>query len=152
MMAFREKTAVFTIAFMFTAVLAFSQKAGNSTEPMYIVFPADSSDLKRITGELAIRNSQVFIKIAQILLDNPQYRILIDGHANPVEKTNTEEADSLRPLSLRRAEIAADFLVMYYGVDRRRLIISGAGGLYPFGDTNDPSLNRRVGFFIVTPR
>ncbi|MDR0524264.1 MAG: OmpA family protein [Spirochaetaceae bacterium] len=127
-----------------------AQTAGNS-EPLFIVFPGDSADLKAVGTELAIQNHQTFIKIAQILVDNPQYRILIDGHANPVQGGREEEAGTLRPLSERRASAAADFLVNYYKVDRKRLILTGAGGGYPFGDNNQ-ARNRRVSFFIITPR
>ena len=93
---------------------------------------------------------QAFTQIAQVLLNNPQFRILVDGHANPVIRTATEEEEVLRPLSLQRAQVVADFLVEFYNVDRRRLIITGAGGGYPAG--NDAAINRRVNFVIITPR
>jgi outer membrane protein OmpA-like peptidoglycan-associated protein len=145
---FEKKTAVFAVAFILAAASVFSQTTGNSDEPLYIVFSANSAELKEVGSEVAIRNSQVFIKVAQLLLENADYRILIDGHANPVEKTRQEETGSLRPLSVRRAEATANFLITYYGVDRSRLVLTGAGGGYPFGDT-DPALNRRVSFFII---
>jgi outer membrane protein OmpA-like peptidoglycan-associated protein len=89
--------------------------------------------------------------VAKLLLDNPKYRLLVDGHANPVLGTSEEEEKSLKPLSEQRAKQAADFLVTYYKIDRRRIILTGAGGIYPFGD-KDPSHNRRVSFFIVQPK
>ncbi|MDR2494871.1 MAG: OmpA family protein [Spirochaetaceae bacterium] len=149
-MTFGRKMAVFAAAFIVTAVSGFSQTT-EEKQAWYIIFPANSADLQKITGDTAIRNAQSFTKVAQALLENPQYRILVDGHANPVMKTASEETGSLRPLSVRRAEAAADFLVKYYGVDRERLILTGAGGGYPFG-TKDPSLDRRVSFFVITPR
>jgi outer membrane protein OmpA-like peptidoglycan-associated protein len=148
-MAFGRKAAAFAAAFMMTAVLGFSQT--EKQDGLYIVFPADSADLQKVTGGAAIRNAQSFTKAAQILLENSQYRMLVDGHANPVIKTSQEETDALRPLSIRRAEAAADFLVKYYGVDPQRLILNGAGGGYPFGN-KDPSLDRRVSFFVITPK
>lgn len=129
---------------------AYAQTAGND-EPLFIVFPGDSADLKAVETKTAIQNHETFLKVAQILVDNPQYRILIDGHANPVSGTTSEESGTLKPLSERRASAAADFLVNYYKVDRRRLILTGAGGGYPFGDSNQ-SRNRRVSFFVITPR
>ena len=149
-MTFGRKMAVFGFAFMMTAVLGFSQ-IGNNKEQLYIVFPANSADLQKVSGDIAIRNAQIFTKVAQILLENPQYRILVDGHANPVTKTSGEENDSLRPLSIQRAQAAADFLVQYYGVDSHRLVLTGAGGGYPFGSA-DPSMDRRVSFFVIEPR
>jgi outer membrane protein OmpA-like peptidoglycan-associated protein len=147
----KKKAAGLEVMVIFAAPLVFSQILGNSDEPLFIVFPANSADLKEVGPDMAIRNSQAFIKAAQLLLENPDYRILIDGHANPVEKTSKEETGSLRPLSARRAEATAHFLVTYYGVDRRRLVLTGAGGRYPFGDV-DISLNRRVSFFVVPPK
>lgn len=129
----------------------YAQSTGSGDEPLYIVFPANSADLKTVRTKMGIDNSQVFTKVAQLLAENPTYRILVDGHANPVMKTKAEEKDALKPLSTKRAEAAADFLVTYYGIDRSRLILSGAGGTYPFGNS-DPSLNRRVSFFIIQPR
>ncbi|MDR2536372.1 MAG: OmpA family protein [Treponema sp.] len=149
-MIFGRKTAFFMAVFVFVVALAFPQTS-ESDESLYIVFSANSAELKGVGTDMAIRNSQTFTKVAQLLMENPQYRILVDGHANPVVGTSEEETGSLKPLSVRRAEIAADFLVTYYGVDRQRLILTGAGGGYPFGNT-DPSLNRRVSFFIIMPK
>jgi len=120
-------------------------------ESLFVVFSPDSADLKAVSPEQAIRNSKMFTSVAQLLLDNPRYRILIDGHANPVEKTFDEENKSLKPLSERRAEAAANFLVEYFRVERHRIIITGAGGRYPLG-TNDPSFNRRVRFLAILPQ
>jgi len=117
---------------------------------MFIVFSPDSADLKAVSQEQAISNSKIFTRVAQLLLDNPKYRILIDGHANPVEKTYDEENKSLKPLSERRAEAAANFLVDYFRVERYRIIITGAGGRYPLA-SDDPSFNRRVRFLAIIP-
>ncbi|MDR0561755.1 MAG: OmpA family protein [Spirochaetaceae bacterium] len=140
------------LGFLLVALIGISGIYAQSTnsEPLFIVFPGNSADLKAVGTELAIQNHQTFIKVAQILVDNPQYRILIDGQANPVAKTSQEESGTLRPLSERRANAAADFLVNYYKVDRRRLILTGAGGVY--AQSGGTSQNRRVNFFIITPR
>jgi len=121
-------------------------------ESLYVIFPANSSDLTVVDSRQAIANAQTFTRVAQLLVENPHYRLLVDGHANPVIRTAAEERATLRPLSLRRAEAAAAFLVQYYNVDANRLIISGAGGGFPAGTGRDPSLNRRVSFVIVQNR
>jgi len=117
-------------------------------ESLFIVFSPDSAELQAVSPEQAIANSKTFTSVAQLLLDNPKYRILIDGHANPVKRTSSEENEALKPLSERRAEAVADFLVKYFRVARHRLVITGAGGRYP-SETDDPALNRRVGFFTI---
>jgi len=138
---------------LMTGAIFIVNAQSSDNESLFITFPPNSADLKAVTPAQAIQNSQTFTKVAQLLLNNPQYRILVDGHANPVIRTAIEETETLRPLSQQRAEAAADVLVEVYKVDRRRLILSGAGGGFPFGGNNtDLSLNRRVSFFVITPR
>jgi outer membrane protein OmpA-like peptidoglycan-associated protein len=129
----------------------YAQSAGNGDEPLYIVFPANSADLKAVRGELAIQNSQTFTKVAQLLLENPKYRILVDGHANPVIGTREEENTALKPLSAKRAQAAVDFLVTYYGVERRRLVPISDGSKSNLSG-NSARLNRQVSFSLIPPR
>jgi outer membrane protein OmpA-like peptidoglycan-associated protein len=124
----------------------YAQSASN--ESLFIIFSPNSAELQAVSPEQAIYNSQAFTSVAQLLLDNPKYRILIDGHANPVKRTFSEEKEQLKPLSEQRAEAAANFLIEYFRVDRYRLILTGAGGRFP-SETEDPSLNRRVSFIII---
>jgi hypothetical protein len=117
-------------------------------ESLHIFFPANSANLRGVSPELALENQKVLTEIAQVMLHNPQYRLLIDGHANPVLRTSREEAEALTPLSLQRARAVANYLVELYKIDRQRLILSGAGGRYSSG--GDAAQNRRVSFFIIT--
>jgi outer membrane protein OmpA-like peptidoglycan-associated protein len=132
-----------------TACIFAAYAQSNDCESLFIIFSPNSAELQAVSPEQAIENSKTFTSVAQLLLDNPKYRILIDGHANPVKGTPSEENESLKPLSERRAEAVANFLVEYFRVARHRLIITGAGGRYPL-ETDDPSLNRRVGFLAVS--
>ena len=111
-------------------------------------FPPNSADLRAVSTDQAIANLLAFTQIAKLLADNPQTRVLIDGHANAVLGTETEEMEMLRPLSQQRAEAAASFIIEYFHIDQHRLIISAAGGAYPVS-TRDGSLNRRVSFTII---
>ena len=120
-----------------------------SAEPLYVLFPPNSASLTGVNQQQAVENVRVFTEIARILLDNPQYRVLIDGHANPVMGSSREERDVLAQLSLRRAMAAANFLVEYFNVDRQRLIISSAGGRYSI--YGNAAQNRRVNFQIIAP-
>jgi len=138
--------------FVLIAIVAvFTVHAQNSyDESLYILFPANSANLRRVSPELAQQNQKVLDEIAKMLLENPQYRILIDGHANPVLKTTREETRTLLPLSLERATAVANYLVEKYKIDRRRLILTGGGGKYASG--NDAAQNRRVNLFIIADR
>ena len=124
--------------------------AQSGDDALFIVFPAYATDLKDVSQEEAIHNSQMLTAVAQILKDNPRYRILVDGHANRVLRTAKEEAETLKPMSAKRAEEAARILVTQYKVDKNRLIITSGGGKYP-SSSNDPAMNRRVSFFVITP-
>jgi len=132
-------------------ISVFTIYAQNShIESLQIFFPANSANFRRVSPELEQQNRSVIAEIAQILLDNPQYRILIDGHANPVLGTNKEEIETLTPLSLQRATTVANYLVETYRIDRWRLILTGVGGRYASG--KDAAQNRNVSFFIITDR
>lgn len=143
------KKPVFLLVMITTVFMAHAQSTRG--ESLYIIFPPNSTDLSELSQEQTLENMQVLTRVSQLLLRNPQYRILVDGHANPIVRTDREEEETLRPLSLRRAEIAADLLVQVFNVDRNRLILTGAGGGYP-ADRQNQALNRRVNFFIIAPR
>jgi outer membrane protein OmpA-like peptidoglycan-associated protein len=129
-------------------VLGFTAYAQNTQfESARVFFAANSANLRGVSPELALQNQKALTEIAETMLKNPQYRLLIDGHANPVLKTPNEETESLIPLSLQRATAVANYLVEMYRIDRQRLIIVGAGGKYPSG--NDAAQNRRVNFLTI---
>ena len=96
-----------------------------SDDSLYILFPANSANMWRVSPSLAQQNQEALTNIAQMLLGNPRYRIIIDGHANPVLRTTREEREILDSLSLRRATAVANYLVETHRIDRRRLIIAG---------------------------
>jgi len=124
--------------------------AQSGDDALFIVFPAYATDLKNVSQEEAIQNSQTLTTVAQILRDNPRYRILVDGHANRVLRTAKEETETLKPMSAKRAEAAVKILVEQFKVDKSRLIVTSGGGRYP-SVSNDPAMNRRVSFFVITP-
>jgi hypothetical protein len=53
-------------------------------------------------------------------------------------------------LSLQRATAVANYLADSYKIDRRRMILGGAGGRY--ASKSDAAQNRRVNFFIIADR
>jgi hypothetical protein len=136
---------------LITIVSVFTVYAQNSrVESLHILFPANSANFEKVSPKLALQNRKVLAEIAQILLKNPQYSILIDGHANPVLKTTREETATLIPLSLQRATAVANYLAKSHKIDRRRMILAGAGGRY--ASKSNATQNRRVNFLIITDR
>jgi hypothetical protein len=122
----------------------------NPSGSLYIVFPGFGANLGTVTTEIALQNAEAFTSAARILLENPRYRLLVDGHANALLGTAKEERNTLKPLSQRRAQAVADFLVNYYGINKNRLIIVSSGGSAPAAQAaSDPSLNRAVSLTLV---
>jgi outer membrane protein OmpA-like peptidoglycan-associated protein len=123
------------------------QGSAVSTGPTYvIIFPPNRADFTGLDSATADENSSVIFEIETMLSEHPEYRVLLDGYANPVEGTEVEDRNELRPLSRQRAEKVAETLVGA-GVDRRRLIIAGSGGLR--SDSDNKQKNRRVELTII---
>jgi outer membrane protein OmpA-like peptidoglycan-associated protein len=92
--------------------------------------------------EMLTDNIIVLNTVATFMLENPQYRMIIVGHANPVEGTEQEEWTRLIPLSQRRADFVKNELLML-GVENSRILTYGAGGRDASGS---PTSNRSVTF------
>lgn len=120
------------------------------------VFPAQSADISVLPPEEQEKNMDIVSRLSRMLDRFPEYRILIEGHANMVnweseELSRREQEEELLPLSLSRAEKVRDLLVML-GIDRERLEVAGRGGespLVPFSDEEQNWKNRRVEFILL---
>lgn len=116
-----------------------------------VYFAANSSGFSGLDRRSLENNYRLLREIALYLKQNPEYRLLVMGHANPVINTRTEEREILNPLSVKRAEQVANLLITY-GVSRERLVITGSGGtktLVPREDRSNWDLNRRVEFTLI---
>ena len=102
-----------------------------------IIFPSESAAI------LGNENMKALEKIKEILLENPNGQLIIEGHssADGNDKLNKE-------LSLNRAKSVKDHLIKL-GIDANRLEIISFGAEKPIGDNESISgrkLNRRVQF------
>jgi outer membrane protein OmpA-like peptidoglycan-associated protein len=116
-----------------------------------ITFRADHADFLNIPQERQDTNIRVLKRIAEILNKFRDYKITVEGHANPVKGTPAEEINELRPLSLARAQVVIDLLAGY-GVTRSRLSPIGRGGGRTVAnprDQNNNWKNRRVEFLLI---
>lgn len=124
--------------------------ASLAIEP-YIYFAPNVAAFSGLDARTVENNYRLLREIAGFLGSNTEYTLVIEGHANPVANTRSEEAESLNPLSIKRAEVVANTLIGY-GIDRKRFIIAGSGGtktLVPWTDRNHWHLNRRVEFTLT---
>lgn len=129
-----------------------------------IIFRSDASDFKTeteikggITEDQKANNERVLKRIAEILNKFKNYTVTIEGHANNISGTETEEIEdtvqygkALKPLSQSRAEFVKQEL-MKNGVEEARLTAVGRGGSQPIVAREDKDnwwKNRRVEFIL----
>jgi flagellar motor protein MotB len=116
-----------------------------------IVFRETAADFNGIPADRVDNNIRVLRRIAEILNKFRDYKVQVEGHANPVARTTAEERNELQPLSEKRAQTVMNILVEY-GVARNRLSSVGMGGTQPvvqYGDRDNWWKNRRVEFILI---
>jgi len=95
------------------------------------------------------KNMEVLARIAEILDKYRRYRVIVEGHANPVLGTQAEKA-VLSTLSEQRAETVMNILIDL-GVSEDRLGYVGRGGEATLANPRDREenwKNRRVEFIL----
>ena len=116
-----------------------------------IVFRENAADFEGIPADRAENNIRVLRRVAEILNKFRDYKIQVEGHANPVARTDKEERTELQPLSEARARTVVNKLIEY-GVMRNRLSAIGMGGTKPvikYEDHDNWWKNRRVEFILI---
>ncbi len=120
-----------------------------------IVFEPNSAKFSQRDQQTADKNMFVLDRIAEILNKYRNYRITIEGHANPVYAGDPvrgpkEEQEELAPLSRDRAAAVRDSLIER-GIHPGRLQVTGLGGTRTIADPADRDVNwknRRVEFIL----
>ncbi|GHV78863.1 cell envelope biogenesis protein OmpA [Spirochaetia bacterium] len=125
-----------------------------------IVFRANQADFAGkdkdpqygLTQAQIDNNNRVLRRVAQILNKFREYRVAVEGHANPTSRNPpAAEARADLDLSERRARAVVDFLAGF-GVSRSRLSSVGRGSAKPvitFDDHDNWWKNRRVEFILI---
>ncbi|MDR1566056.1 MAG: gliding motility-associated C-terminal domain-containing protein [Treponema sp.] len=116
-----------------------------------ITFRANAADFDGLPADRIETNTRVLRRIAEILNKFRDYKITVEGHANPVLGTQKEETEELQPLSLARARAIIEQLVNYE-VSRSRLSAIGRGGTRTVVNPQDLDnrwKNRRVEFILL---
>lgn len=130
-----------------------------------IIFRSDAADFvgkdvdpkNGLDKDKIDNNNRVLKRIAEILNKFKDYKVTIEGHANNISGTETEETTdtnmygkALVPLSEARANYVKDALSKF-GVDSARLTTVGIGGRQPVVAREDKDnwwKNRRVEFIL----
>ncbi|MDR0456524.1 MAG: OmpA family protein [Treponema sp.] len=116
-----------------------------------IVFRENAADFNGIPTDRSDNNVRVLRRIADILNKFRDYKVQVEGHANPVQRTEREERSELQPLSESRAQTVVNMLIEF-GVARGRLSATGMGGSKPvvqYEDRDNWWKNRRVEFILI---
>jgi flagellar hook assembly protein FlgD/flagellar motor protein MotB len=116
-----------------------------------IIFRENAADFNSLTGATVDNNLRVLRRIAEILNKFRDYKVQVEGHANPVLRTQAEESGELQPLSESRARSVVNMLAEF-GVARNRLSAVGMGGTSPvvtYEDHDNWWKNRRVEFILI---
>ncbi|MDR0475512.1 MAG: OmpA family protein [Treponema sp.] len=118
-----------------------------------IVFRPNYADFVGLSKETVDNNNRIIRRIAQILNKFREYKVKVEGHANPTQPVgaarNREEPE-LKRISEARAKAIVDLLVSN-GVARNRLSYIGVGGsrtVVPPEDRFNAWKNRRVEFIL----
>jgi flagellar motor protein MotB len=119
-----------------------------------IVFRPNFADFVGLSQETVDNNTRIIRRIATILNKFRDYRVQVEGHANPTQPVGPQrdrEQPELQRISELRARAIVDQLVRN-GVARNRLSAVGAGGSSPvvqFEDRDNWWKNRRVEFILI---
>ncbi|MDR0526228.1 MAG: OmpA family protein [Spirochaetaceae bacterium] len=126
----------------------------NTDEQYFLFFEAWTA---KLTGEgLHIPElydvSTTLSMVLKIMQDNPEYRLLIEGFANPVTGSVLEEGELYRLSLLRAQEAEARFV--RDGISPNRLITVGEGGISnPYDNSRiQQAKNRRVQMTVIKPQ
>jgi len=119
-----------------------------------IQFRPNFADFEGLPKDVVDNNTRIIRRIAQILNQFRDYKVQVEGHANPTQPVGAardrEEAE-LKRISEARAKAIVDQLVRN-GVARNRLTAVGVGSsrtIAAFEDRDNWWKNRRVEFYLI---
>jgi outer membrane protein OmpA-like peptidoglycan-associated protein len=132
-----------------------SDEEGNLRLQMFsIMFRNNQADFTGLSEEIIKNNYETIRHVAEFLNKYNNYRIIIEGHANPTTaegRAREQEKDNLIRMSEKRAEKVMEILKVY-GVDPGRMSVVGAGfskTLAPYNDRENNWKNRRVEIILI---
>ena len=119
-----------------------------------IMFRNNQADFTGLSEETVRRNHETLRHVAEFLNNYKEYKIIIEGHANPTTaegRAREQEKNTLIRLSEHRAHKVMEIL-KEYGVSTDRMSVSGAGFskmLAPYNDSENNWKNRRVEIILI---
>ncbi len=115
-----------------------------TTSPISSKLKFESIEFDEGKAEMSTPMYSDLDKLADFLLDNPEFKLHISGHTD----SDGREDFNLK-LSQERADVIKEYLVYFGSVDETRITSKGYGSSKPVATSTDQkSLNRRVEFEI----
>ncbi|MBN2440611.1 MAG: OmpA family protein [Spirochaetales bacterium] len=142
---------------IYTDILVMKKDDRINTRIQSITFaPYSASLFINDSVEKTTKNIEILNRLVELFTQYKDYTIRIEGHANHLdwedpEKKRIEQETILLPLSLKRAQVVKDSLVIL-GIEEDRISVFGYGGdvpLVPFDDIDNRWKNRRVEFVLI---
>jgi len=119
-----------------------------------IMFRNNQADFTGLSEETVKSNYDTLKSVAEFLNKYTDYKIVIEGHANPTTpegRAREQEKNTVHRLSEQRAHKVMEIL-KEYGVSSHRMKVEGAGFskmLAPYNDTVNNWKNRRVEIILI---
>jgi outer membrane protein OmpA-like peptidoglycan-associated protein len=119
-----------------------------------IMFRNNQADFTGLSEETVKNNYETLKHVADFLNKYKDYKIVIEGHANPTTaegRAREQERNTLIRMSEQRAQKVMEIL-KEYGVSSSRMSVVGAGFskmLAPSNDTENKWKNRRVEIILI---
>ncbi len=120
-----------------------------TTDPIASKVKFESIEFQNGKSDLRTEMYGDLNKIINFLYDNPDFQLRISGHTD-----SDGSPDFNLKLSKQRAQNIRDYMVIFGGVDERRVAYEGYGSSQPIVTEvteEDKTLNRRVEFEIFRP-
>ena len=138
------------------ALLGFDNKGLTIHEKNGKVYVSLDEQLLFKTGQWEVdpKGQQALSKLAEVLGQNPDINVLVEGHTDNVTMRGSGEVKDNWDLSVVRATAVTRILLKNKAIDPKRITSAGRGEFFPIDETNSPEArqkNRRTEI-ILTPR
>ena len=115
----------------------------------YIIFGPNSTVFnENIDSDAVALNTLVIEHLIKLLKDNPNYKVRMEGHANPIDVADLDEAE-LERVSIERVN-EVKRLLLEGGAAEEQVVSAAYGGeRVARSDTEHRNMNRRVEMIVV---
>jgi chemotaxis protein MotB len=138
------------------ALVGFNDKGLTVHEKNGKVYVSLEEKLLFKTGQREVdpKGQQALAKLSDVLAQNPDINIMVEGHTDDVPMRGSGEVKDNWDLSVMRATAVTRILLRNKAIDPKRIIAAGRGEFFPIDDAKTPEArqkNRRTEI-ILTPR